>query len=102
MTAPYGQLAARLWDVAPDGTAALVTRGVYRLTANQHGAIAFQLFGGGYRFRAGHTAKLELLGNDAPFVQPSRQRFSVTVDRVRVALPTRERQPLGARRRAGR
>jgi hypothetical protein len=41
----------------------------------------------------GHTVKVELLGRDAPTHRPSNGPFSVTLSRVRVALPTRERRP---------
>src|SRR4029079_18025213 len=42
-TGPFGEIAARLWDVLPNGEQRLVTRGVYRLTENQSGQITFQL-----------------------------------------------------------
>ncbi len=90
-TGPNGQLDSRLWDVAPDGQQTLVTRGVYRLTDNQSGTILFQLFGNAYRFEAGHTIKLELLGNDAPYLRKSNGEFSVSVSNLTLELPTLER-----------
>jgi hypothetical protein len=83
-----GFLAARLWDVA-GGTQTLVARGVYRLEDNQRGEIVFQLFGNGWRFAKGHTAKLELLGNDPTFLRTSNFDFSVRVSKLRVELPSR-------------
>jgi predicted acyl esterase len=83
-----GFIAARLWDVHR-GRQTLVTRGVYRLRANQRGKILFQLFGNGWRFAKGHTAKLELLGNDPNFLRTSNFKFSVAVSRARVDLPGR-------------
>jgi len=42
-TGPFGEIAARLWDVS--GTEQrLISRGVYRLTENQTGTISFQRF----------------------------------------------------------
>jgi hypothetical protein len=83
-----GFIAARLWDVYR-GKQVLVSRGVYRLTDNQRGELLFQLFGNGWRFAKGHTAKLELLGNDPNFLRTSNFRFSVRVSRARVDLPGR-------------
>ena len=81
-----GFIAARLWDVHR-GRQTLVTRGVYRLRDNQRGKILFQLFGNGWRFARGHTAKLELLGRDPNYLRTSNFRFSVRIERVRVDLP---------------
>jgi predicted acyl esterase len=81
-------IAARLWDVH-EGTQLLVSRGVYRLEDNQKGKIAFQLFGNGWRFARGHTAKLELLGRDATYLRASNFDFSVKLSNLRVSLPTR-------------
>lgn len=85
-----GQLVGRLWDVAPDGRQTLVTRGVYRLLDDQRGSVRFQLHGNGYRFAAGHTVKLELLGADAPYYRASNGAFTVAVSRLELALPTAE------------
>jgi pimeloyl-ACP methyl ester carboxylesterase len=82
-----GFIAARLWDVS-GGQQTLVARGVYRLEDNQKGKVVFQLFGNGWRFATGHTAKLELLGNDPTFVRTSNFGFSVKVSDLSVGLPT--------------
>jgi fermentation-respiration switch protein FrsA (DUF1100 family) len=84
----FGELDSMLFDVAPDGSERLVTRGAYRLTANQSGQIAFQLHGNGYAFAPGHTAKLVLLGSDAPYLRPSNDlAFTVQVSKLTVSLP---------------
>jgi hypothetical protein len=84
------QIAARLWDVAPDGeTQTLVARGLYRPTSAR--SQSFELFANGWRFAAGHVPKLELLGNDAPFGRPSSRPFEIGVERVDLRLPVRER-----------
>jgi predicted acyl esterase len=85
-----GQLDARLWDVAPNGQEAFVSRGTYALTAGQQGTISWQLFGGGYTFLAGHTIRLELLNSDVPFLRPSDDPSAVTVSNVLVELPSHE------------
>ena len=83
-----GFIAARLWDVHR-GKQVLISRGVYRLSDNQRGKLLFQLFGNGWRFARGHTAKLELLGNDPNYLRTSNFRFAVTFSRMRIDLPGR-------------
>jgi predicted acyl esterase len=85
---PFGEIAARLWDVLPDGQQRLISRGVYRLGESQTGAITFQLHGNGYDFPAGDTVKLELLGRDAPYYRASNGSFSVEVSGLSISLPT--------------
>jgi pimeloyl-ACP methyl ester carboxylesterase len=83
-----GLIAARLWDVHR-GEQVLVSRGVYRLRDDQRGEILFQLFGNGWRFGRGHTAKLELLGRDPNFLRTSNFKFSYRLSDTRVDLPGR-------------
>lgn len=92
-TGQYGQIDARLWDVSPEGTQLLVSRGVYALYNGQTGEIEFQLHGNGYRFAKGHTAQLELLGRDAPYYQPGNVPFTVRTSHLEVSLPTLQRKP---------
>jgi predicted acyl esterase len=85
-----GELVARLWDVA-GGRQRLISRGIYRLADDQRGTVTFQLFGNGWRFKAGHVAKLELVGSDPHYLRPSNDKFSVKVSKLTVELPTRDR-----------
>ncbi|HEX3511541.1 MAG TPA: CocE/NonD family hydrolase [Solirubrobacteraceae bacterium] len=87
-TGPFGEIAARLWDVLPSGEQRLVSRGVYRLGENQQGTITFQLHGNGYTFAAGDTVELQLLGRDAPYYRASNGTFTVEVKSATVSLPT--------------
>jgi hypothetical protein len=88
----YGELAARLYDISK-GKETLVTRGQYRLNNNQKGKISFQLNGNAYKFAKGHTLQLELLGQDPNFLRKSSGTFSVSVSKLSLSLPTRERKP---------
>jgi fermentation-respiration switch protein FrsA (DUF1100 family) len=92
-TGQYGQIDARLWDISPEGTQLLVSRGVYGLENGQRGTIEFQLHGNGYRFAKGHTVELELLGRDAPYYQPGSVPFTVRTSNLAVSLPTLQRDP---------
>jgi fermentation-respiration switch protein FrsA (DUF1100 family) len=87
-TGDFGELDSLLFDVAPDGTERLISRGAYRLESSQSGPVTFQLHGNGYRFEAGHTIKLVLLGSDAPYLRRSNAPFAVQVSDLTATLPT--------------
>jgi fermentation-respiration switch protein FrsA (DUF1100 family) len=85
----FGELDSMLFDVAPDGSQRLISRGAYRLTNNQSGQVTFQLHGNGYAFPAGHSVKLVLLGSDNPYLRTSNNvAFTVQVTNLTVTLPT--------------
>jgi hypothetical protein len=86
----FAQVAARLWDVAPGGSQSLVTHGLYRPRLDDVGPQAFQLEPAGWQFTAGHVAKLELLGQSAPYGRPSNGAFTITASNVELRLPTLE------------
>ena len=90
-TAPDVEINIRLWDVAPDGTQALVTRGTYRsLDGPGTGLVArFQIAPTGYRFAAGHTIKLDVTANDAPYRQTSNVPALLIPTNAVLTLPTR-------------
>jgi len=90
VTGPFGFIAERLWDVDPvANTETLVARGVYRLEPATGGVRTFQLHPGAWHFAAGHVAKLELLGQDPPYVRTSNGTFRVVVSNLTITLPTR-------------
>jgi dienelactone hydrolase len=89
------ELAARLLDVAPDGTETLVDRQLYR---PQVGTVrqVFQLHPSGHLFAAGHVAKLELLPRDAGgsdlsnYGRPANGQGEITVSNLDLRLPVLE------------
>jgi hypothetical protein len=85
-------IAARLWDVDPAaGTQTLVARGVYRVDPSApDGVQVFQLHPGAWHFAAGHIPKLELLGQDSPYVRSSNGAFSISVSDLQLRLPVHE------------
>ncbi len=86
------QVAARLLDVGPDGQERLVARGLWRPVVSEKPVRqVFQLHPGAWRFDAGHTVKLELLPDDAPYGRPSDGQRDVTVSGLQLRLPTRDR-----------
>jgi predicted acyl esterase len=88
---PFGEIAARLWDVTPGGEQRLISRSVWRIGASEENTtstITFQLHGNGYTFPAGDTVKLQLLGRDAPYYRASNGTFALEATNVTVTLPT--------------
>lgn len=92
-TGQGGQIVARLWDVSPEGTQLLVSRGVYALENAQGGEVELQLHGNGYRFAKGHTVQLQLLGRETPTYQAANFPFTVRTSDLTVELPTVQRKP---------
>ena len=99
-TSPTNQLAARLLDVAPDGTATLVARGTYRPDLSPAAATrqVFQLHPNGWHFAEGHVVKLELLTADVTSSRPSNGQTPVVVSNLELRLPVRQ-APGGAVRK---
>jgi hypothetical protein len=89
VTGEFPEVAARLWDVNPaTNTETLVARGVYRVQSS--GPQVFQLHPGAWQFAAGHIAKLELLGQDAPYARASNGEFSIAVSGLQLRLPVHD------------
>ena len=90
VTGPAGgtQLDARLWDVAPDGTALLLTRLLYRPRDGSQ-TQTLQLHPIAYRLAAGHKVVLELRGSDVPYARPSNEPFTIQLDALKLSLPVR-------------
>jgi predicted acyl esterase len=78
-----------LWDLAPDGSATLVTRGAYRFSgAPGDATIDVPLQGNGWDFLAGHTIRLEVTQNDAPYLRPDNVVSGILYRSVTLTLPT--------------
>jgi hypothetical protein len=92
------QIAARLLDVDSSGDETLVARGLYRPEINSGTATSrqvFQLHPNGWKFEAGHIAKLELLPDDQPYGRNSNGQATVTVSNLELRLPVLEQPGSG-------
>jgi len=102
---PQGQLAARLCDVAPDGSSLRVSYAVLNLT-HRHGsaeprpmepgrpeAITLRLKVCGHRFAPGHRIRLSLSSAYWPLVWPARDRATLSLETGALALPCRAADP---------
>lgn len=86
-TAPDVTFTPRLWDVAPDGTKTLVTRGAWRSLAVGGERVETELFGAAWRFAAGHSLLLEIPQSDATYFRPDNFASGAVVSAVRLELP---------------
>ncbi len=91
---PHSQIAGRLLDVAPDGSATLVARGLFR-PAQGAARQVFQLHPNAYQFAAGHTARIQLLPADVPYSRLTNGQLPVTLANAEVRLPVRQRPAKG-------
>ncbi|WP_030773624.1 CocE/NonD family hydrolase [Streptomyces sp. NRRL F-2664] len=107
---PYGQVVARLCDVAPDGSSTLVTRGALNLSARQgrdravpwpvgsYEDVTFELGGIGHAFPPGHRIRLAVSSAYWPWIWPrAGSEAGWTLDPVgsAVTLPVRAASPAG-------
>lgn len=95
LAAATATLNARVWDVAPDGTALLMTRGSYRIDTPAYNtttqAIQLPLFGNHWTLAAGHRIRLDLTQVDYPTFLPSNSLGAIlTFPGAQLVLPTRE------------
>ena len=93
---PDAELAARLWDLSPDGKQTLLSRGVYRLAGTPSapaGPVSFELSANAWRLPAGDKLKLEVTGADTPYYQVDAIPSVTTVSGASVELPIAEAPP---------
>lgn len=82
------QLDPKFYDVAPDGTAKLITRGAYadpldadapsQQTIPSH-EVGYDAFGLSYVLPAGHHLRLTLSTSDVPYLRPTANPFAVAL-----------------------
>ncbi len=104
---PVASLSVKLNDVFPDGTSALVTRGLLNLTHRSSSTaptplppdepteVAVELEAAAYRFEPGHRVRLSVAGTDWPNTWPPPTPVTLTVERasLRLALPVLDGPP---------
>ena len=83
------EINSRLWDVAPNGTETLVTRGAFRFNGTPGAAsIDTAMQGNGWDFAVGHTLRLEVTQNDAPYLRMDNLPSAITYAGMSLTLPT--------------
>ena len=84
------QLNSRLWDVGPDGSQVLVTRGAYRLVQPEgsgQGKVSYDLYGNHWQLSKGHELLLEVTSDDAPFFRQDNMPSMTAIDAAKLTLP---------------
>ena len=93
-----GTVAARVWDVAPNGDALLMTRGVYRLDAPTYdapaGTIRLPLYGNHWPLKPGHRIRLDLQEADTPTFRLNNEPNTFTLKDPTLILPTRQSEDM--------
>ena len=83
---PSANLFGILYDIFPDGTAALVSRGAYQLAGS--GEVSFDLYPRDWRFRPGHRIGMLIAGSEEEFWRPPHTLSTVTVEKSAFSLQT--------------
>jgi len=106
--APVAYLSAKLCDVFPDGTSALVTRGLLNLAHRRSSTdpepldgpadVELELEATSWVFEAGHRIRLSLAGADWPNIWPPPSAEPLVVDRSTLVLTLPVVPPGGAGR----
>ena len=93
--APRVQLNVRLFDVAPDGSKQLITRGTYTLQNDRSAlplgpaAVMIATYGNLWELPTAHRLRLEITNLDSPYITPSRVPSVTVISRVRLEIPAR-------------
>jgi predicted acyl esterase len=105
VTAQVATVVARLIDVAPDGAAALVGKGVLNLThrdSHENPAplvrgravdVEIQFDATSWRFEPGHAVRIAITGTDYPLLWPSPTAYRATIS-VGAGVPSRLTLPV--------
>ena len=89
----FAALNARVWDVAPDGSTTLLTRGAYRIAPENDspaGVLRLGLFGNHWPLKPGHRLRLDLAQVDEPFLRRSNTTATINFEAPSLELPIRE------------
>lgn len=98
---PHGQICVRLCDVAPEGTSAFITHGVMNLELRDNPASATPVVPGepmditltldqiAYRLLPGHRLRLAVSSVYWPYLWPSPELATLTLQTGQLALPVR-------------
>ncbi|BDG05763.1 alpha/beta hydrolase family protein [Anaeromyxobacter oryzae] len=89
------QLDARIFDVAPGGTKALVTRGTYTLDSGAPGRplgfvrVSIPTWGNLWQAPADHVIRVEVTNVDEPYLRPSLVPSVTVLANARLSVPVR-------------
>jgi predicted acyl esterase len=99
LTGLTASLVARLWDVGPDGSATLVTRGAYRVDPSPLdsrnpdpliGTLRLPFYGNDWTLQGGHSLRLDLAQVDSPTYLQDKTPSTLAISNPVLKLPTVE------------
>jgi predicted acyl esterase len=89
---PDANVVAQLWDIAPDGSALLISRGAGKYTGTGAGTKSLELYPADYVVHAGHRLGVFVNANDSLYLPPpSLQDVSVSGGTLTAPFLTHER-----------
>ncbi|HYI44805.1 MAG TPA: CocE/NonD family hydrolase C-terminal non-catalytic domain-containing protein [Actinomycetota bacterium] len=83
-------VAARMFDIAPNGDQTLVTRGVCRVNTGSNPdrlCDNFDLWGNGWRFEKDHRVMVEITQGDTPMFRRNNLPSSITIEKASLRIP---------------
>lgn len=83
------QYDVRLFDVKPDASMSLITRGMYTIENTIDDTFTLSTYGNFWPVAASDVLRLEITNVDSPYIQPSRIASVSTISNVALTLPTR-------------
>jgi pimeloyl-ACP methyl ester carboxylesterase len=94
-TAFREQFNVRLFEVKPDTTKHLITRGTYTIDTGDptqpigHMTITIPTYGNLWEAQAGGTLRLEITNVDSPYIAPSKVASTTLINGVSISIPIR-------------
>lgn len=86
-TAPNANLAANLYDVAPDGRVTMISRGVSLLRGTGARSVSITMYGQDWMLPAGHRLAVLVSGANTDEFTHVATRTPVTVEHAKITLP---------------
>ncbi|PYQ57952.1 MAG: hypothetical protein DMF58_16915 [Acidobacteria bacterium] len=89
------QIDARLFDLGPDASKSLITRGTYTIDTGDPSqpigtkSVTVPTYGNLWQTAAGHILRLEITNVDSPYVAPSKIASATEISDVTLMLPLR-------------
>ncbi|MGH2755526.1 MAG: CocE/NonD family hydrolase, partial [Actinomycetota bacterium] len=84
---PNANMAANVYDIAPDGRVTMISRGVQSLTGTGPRTFSFTLYGQDWPIPAGHRVGVLISSANTDEFQYAATRTDVTVDKATIKLP---------------
>ncbi|MDP3712324.1 MAG: CocE/NonD family hydrolase [Mycobacteriales bacterium] len=82
-----GNLVALVFDVAPDGSSRLITRGASAVTNANDGVVSFVTWPQDWLLPKGHRIAVQVSSDDATVYSPTHKPGTITLDQATLSIP---------------